>query len=441
MNPISFGGLASGLDTNAIVNSLVGLERQTVQRTERRRGETQKAISDYSTLRSRLESLRGVAKEMADPKTFGRMKIESSDPAALTATADGTAMVGRWQIRINQLAQASRVMSDAQSDQHAALGTGTLRITVDGVTTPISVENGMSLVGLKDAINGAGVAATASIASDAAGFRLIVSGTQTGQEHAVSFQESGSLRLDLSRAGNRLSSAQDAQITVDNRLNLESSTNTFDGDIEGLALTLTGSTTGQTVNLNLSRDAQAQGDAIERFVGAFNEVVDFIQSKVKPAEIGQRTMLVNDTTMTSARKALRDTLKALVPNGSTFDSAARIGLTTTSTGQLKLDRAQLSRAMEADLDGTLSIFTQDGDGLADRFDEAINGMLEAGGPLDSRKGSLDRRVRDLNRQIDAQNRRVDAFELRLRAQFQSMEQLVSRLNDQSSMLQSRIGIF
>ena len=54
---ISFGGLATGLDTNAIISALLDVERIPILRAEQRRNELRDRNSIYGDLRSQLGEL------------------------------------------------------------------------------------------------------------------------------------------------------------------------------------------------------------------------------------------------------------------------------------------------------------------------------------------------------------------------------------------------
>ena len=442
MLPISFGGIASGLDTNAIINGLVGIERQAVQRIEFKRQETQNAVSAFSNLRSRLGSLQDIVGSMSDVRTFGRITAESADESILTATADGLADAGAFEVRVDRLAEADKVMSDRVSDKDRTglLRNGRLELTIGGELTRIDVSSSMTLEDLKEAINESGADVNAGIVNDGNGFRLTIAGKKTGAANRVTISERNGFTLGLRRSSNRISTAQDAQITLDRRLTITSETNTLKDTIEGVTLNLLRTSSGQHIGVNVARDPGSQANAIEELVGSFNEVTGFINSQIRPAQIGQRALLHNDSTMRGVRDRLRGVLNTVVSNGSDFNTATRIGLEMTSTGQLKLDRDKLEAALEEDFDGVMALFTKDGEGLADRFDAAIDTMIEDNGLIENRTEGLGSRVRDLNRRIDSQNRRVDSYEARLRGQFLAMEKLISQLNDQSSFLQSRIGL-
>jgi flagellar hook-associated protein 2 len=441
MLPISFGGIASGMDTNAIINGLVGIERQAVRRIESRRSETQQAVSTFSALRGKLENLQDLASKMSDAKTFGRLASQSSDEAVLTTSAEGNADTGNLNVLVERLAKADKVMSNRVSDksQSGLLTPGSLELTIGDDVFEFNITEDTTLEDLKDAINTADADFSASIINDGEGYRLTVGGTETGLDKSVGIRELGGSSLGLDDPGNVLSQAQDAQILVDGQLTITSGSNTFEDVMEGVTLDIH-KTSDEAVDVSIERDEEGQAEAIQEFVDAYNDVTSFIDGQIRPADVSQRAMLHNDSTMRSIRNQLRETLRSVIPNGSDFNSATRIGLETTTTGELKLDKDKLEDALAADFSGVLSVFTKDSSGLADLFDKAIDVMIEDDGLIENRTDGLNRRVRDLNKRIDGQNRRVDSFEARLRTQFQAMERMISDLNTQSSFLQSKLGI-
>jgi flagellar hook-associated protein 2 len=429
------------MDTNSIINGLVGIERQAVRRIERKRAQTQQAASTFSTLRGKLEALQDMATKMSEAKTFGRLSAQSSDEAVLTTNAEGDADTGGLNVLVERLAKADKVMSNRVSDKSASglLSPGSLELTIGDDVFEFEVTADTTLEDLKNAINATDADFSASIVNDGTGYRLTVSGTETGAENSVGITELGGFSLGLEDPSNVLSQAQDAQIVIDGRLTITSDSNTFEDVIEGVTFDVH-KTSQDPVEVNISRDAEGQAEAIGEFVDAYNEVASFIDGQIRPAQVGERSMLHNDSTMSSIRNQLRETLRTVIPNGSDYNTASRIGIETTSTGGIELDKAKLEDALEADFSGVMSIFVQDDTGLADLFDKAIDVMVEQDGLIENRTDGLDRRVRDLNKRIDGQNRRVDSFEARLKSQFQAMEQMISSLNSQSAFLQSKIGI-
>ncbi len=77
---------------------------------------------------------------------------------------------------------------------HSTVGTGTLTLSLGGVSTNIAIDSSDNTVaGIAAAINGApnNPGVTASVLTTSAGSRLILSGTQTGATNAINVTESG----------------------------------------------------------------------------------------------------------------------------------------------------------------------------------------------------------------------------------------------------------
>src|SRR5262245_11427107 len=107
-SPIVFGGLASGMDTNAIIDKLVSIERQSITRLENQKkaGTTRKTlISDLITKLGTLSTELGKLNTSTAVK--GRT-FSLADTADFTATVSGGAPIGSYNINVTQLAQAQR---------------------------------------------------------------------------------------------------------------------------------------------------------------------------------------------------------------------------------------------------------------------------------------------------------------------------------------------
>jgi len=256
----------------------------------------------------------------------------------------------------------------------------------------------------------------------------------------VTLRESDGLSLNLGGEGNVLSTAQDAVIELDGALRVTNSSNTFSDVLEGVTFDAV-KVDADPVSIEVKRDTDSQVDAFKTFVDSYNDVVGFINKKVRPSSIGARSDLINDPTMRTVRRQLSTLLQTSVENNSEFSNLAQLGFETKQDGTLKLDESDLKDALSKDYKGALSIFTKESGGLAEQYESTIKDMLDTDGLLDSRTDSLNDRIKGLNKSIDRQNTRVDAYEARLKAQFLAMETAIQRLNTQSSSLNGQIGIY
>ena len=110
MAGISLGGLASGMDTEAIITQLMTIEKQPKVRMQ-----TQEIVEDArkSTLndvRTRLQNLATAIATLSDPGTWGDVQtVESSDSAKVAVQRTGGGAAGATSILVDKLASADQI--------------------------------------------------------------------------------------------------------------------------------------------------------------------------------------------------------------------------------------------------------------------------------------------------------------------------------------------
>src|ERR687885_1052425 len=89
---INFGGLASGLDTNTIVDQLMAIERQPQTRLKLRQGAIDARKSALSDIATRLKNLRLAAQDLKSPTLrLDTQTVDVNDPTKLAAVRTGGA--------------------------------------------------------------------------------------------------------------------------------------------------------------------------------------------------------------------------------------------------------------------------------------------------------------------------------------------------------------
>ena len=95
-----------------------------------------------------------------------------------------------------------------------------------------------------------------------------------------------------------------------------------------------------------------------------------------------------------------------------------------------------SSARPSNGSGVAALFGGSGStgGVADRLSDYITAVTQAGGVIDVHNTAVGDEIRSLEERIAAGQRNLDAFEENLRAQFVSLEVLVSSLQSQGNYL-------
>src|ERR671932_2819354 len=106
---INFGGLASGLDTNSIVDQLMAIERQPQNRLKLKQGQIDARKSALQDVESRLKNLRIAAQDLKSPTLWlDTQTVDVNDPTKIAATRTGGAGTGPYQVIVTQLASATQ---------------------------------------------------------------------------------------------------------------------------------------------------------------------------------------------------------------------------------------------------------------------------------------------------------------------------------------------
>lgn len=104
-------GLASGLDTDSIINQLMDIERIPLTRLQQRKDQYNVEKNAWHDIYTRLSNLQSKLTDLKLASTFTGMKATSSNTSALTASAASNAVAGSYKVGIIRLAQAHKVAS------------------------------------------------------------------------------------------------------------------------------------------------------------------------------------------------------------------------------------------------------------------------------------------------------------------------------------------
>jgi flagellar hook-associated protein 2 len=445
---ISSLGVGSGLDLSSLVRQLVAAERQpTEHRLMSREATLQAQLSAFGTIRSGLSGLSTALATLRDLQV-GRTAA-SADTSRLTVTAGQTADFGTYSVEVEQLATAHSLASEFRFDSaEAVVGTGVLTLRVgegEDVDIVIGEENN-TLRGIRDAINEAGAGVQAAIVNDGTGSRLVLTAGNTGSANTIAITVSDDDGDDNDLAGlSRLAAAnmeetvaaRDARVVI-NGLTVTSAGNTLDNAIEGLSLTLRGTTEpGSPVSVTVSENRGSVRTAVNAFIEAYNAVVEQIRELTKyDPESREGAILVGDGTLRSIRGRLSEgLLQAGGPEGSGLTHLVNLGIRSDREGRLSLDASALDEAMKGDMGGVVALLNDVSGGLEER----IRGFSGAGGLLDARSDGLRNRIQDIDRQREALDKRMALYEARLVRQFGAMDTLVGQLQQTSRYLDQQLG--
>jgi flagellar hook-associated protein 2 len=448
----SVGGLASGLDTNTIVDQLMSIERQPqVRIAQQKTIETarQQALRDINT---RLVNLDSAIAGLRDVGTWGDVQsIDSSDATRVSAVRTGGAAAGGYSIGVTRLARAQQMLQGTAASAASADSTLTIQVG-SGTAVDVSLTAGDSLQTVADKINGSsGMGVYASVVNS----KLVLSGRTTGAANTISV--TGSAAADFGFAQSQ--AALDAEYTVDG-VAKTSSSNTVTDALAGVTLTLK-ATTASDVSVSIGApgpDTSAVQAKVQAFIDQYNSTIEFIRGKLNEKVVPNpqtdadrvKGVLQNDSALSGLLANLRSAIADPVSGRPTASSLlSQIGVSTGAStgdaGKLKLDSAKLTDALTnrfADTKALLNNATGDYStmGLSQRLDSIVNAWT------DSSTGIISSRISSEQSTIDALTQRSADMDVRLatreqalKAQFTAMETALSQAQSQSAWLTSQIA--
>ena len=192
---ITFGGLATGMDTNSIVDQLMAIERQPIDRLNTDKAWFQSRQAAYGAFDGKLKNFLSAIENLGSSEDLRKMSVSASNDEFVSATVDSDALPGAsYQVEVVSLAQVQKNVSQGFMDKFAhGFTPGELTLTVgDNETVTISIdETNNSLDGVMEAINAADTGVNASIINDGTDspYRLVL----TGEDVAADFSLTSSL--------------------------------------------------------------------------------------------------------------------------------------------------------------------------------------------------------------------------------------------------------
>jgi flagellar capping protein FliD len=185
-------GLSSGIDWETIVDQLVEAEHTRVDLITEKQTATSNKLTAWQTFNTGLLALKTAAGELQTPDSFNLFTASMNTNSSTVNGADlvevtvsETASIGSYALKVNSLATAQKLSSNAFIGVSDALGSSYEGdLLINGNT--VSIEASDTLGSLRDKINDADAGVTASIINYATDdHRLILTSDTTGADGMV----------------------------------------------------------------------------------------------------------------------------------------------------------------------------------------------------------------------------------------------------------------
>jgi len=448
-SPITFSGF-NNIDFSSVLNAIMTQERQPIATIEAQQKTLQAQNSAFSTLATKLGTLKTAAADLSDSDNTAKVTATSSDETAVGISTGSASVTGRYDVVVSQLAHAQVMQSQTTYPSLDTVIATSGVISLARLNDPpidIPITSGMSLKGLADAVNRASNSpVNASVVQVSPGqYRLVLTGRSTGLANGFTVSMSDPLSggaglnfLDTDgdgTAGNsdddNIQHATDAQFTV-NQVAVTSSSNVVTDAVPGVTMTLR-KKGPDAVALDVSKDNTAATTQVQAFATAVNDLVSFLNVQSPSASAGTPG-IGGDPLVRSLRNALRSVVMGPQTGTGTLARLAEVGVSFDSSGKIKIEQKRLTDALEKSSTDVAALF-------ADRFgaiDALVNDYTKAGGLVSDVRKRIDTQVKSLGERIDHMEAQLEIRRASLQQEFIAADRAMSQLNSQGSSL-SQLG--
>ena len=455
-------GAGSGIDTKALVSSLVDAQFAGKTKTLAARKETLTAqISALSQLRSNLTGFSTALTTLVSSGTLSTQPVSSNTSVLNVGLLPGASISGlSAQLEVTQLAAAQVVTSGAVADKTAAYGKGTLTITLGSLTydsndvptgftaksgaTPVVVTIGdaqNSLAGIASAINAAKAGVTATVISDATGSRLSIKG-QTGAEQAftIDVAEDGTapglsaLAFNTSAQPMTLTRKSDDAVVALDGVEVRRSSNTISDLLTGVKLDLVKASPGQVIDITSSPPTAALSQAMSDIVETYNQLMAIAKEESQSAS----GVLRSDNGVREFMRQLRElTSRDLNAAGTESEpkTLAQLGVKTNRDGTLTLDPVTLQKALSDAGPSVEKILTVS---LGSALRQISLSLTGKGGALSASEAGYTRQQKQIAAEEAKIETATEALRERLTKTYSSMDARVSAYKATMSFMQQQI---
>ena len=462
MAGISFTGIASGIDGDAIIKSMADTKRLALEPLKKQVEENNKESKSLDELNTRLLKLRDAVKDF---RTLAGSPISksaiSSDDDAVGVSAASNAMVSSTTVNVTNLAQAATFSFDDRFTSPTAplfpglAASATIDITVGSGASAksfsVAVDN---TTNLSDLVARIGEAAGGSLTASAVNV-----GTESNPQYIVLMQtsetglEKGALAVTVDPAitstgvltSSTLEQAEDAVFTVSGIGQITRASNKVSGLLPGVTLDL--KREGGPILVQVNDDREKTATKFDSVVGALNELITYVKENdtIKQEEVNGKLQnvygslahaRVDNQALLSIRNAIADSNSQGV--GTAVNILADLGLSTERDGSYKFDAKKFSEQLATDAAGAASLLTNFADALG-----TTNGILDEytkfQGQLSISKNANDDENKSLNDRIERVEANIEKQSETLKLLFASLEQKIGKLNSTADSLSAMLA--
>ncbi|MBS1700362.1 MAG: flagellar filament capping protein FliD [Armatimonadetes bacterium] len=178
---ITFGGIASGLDTEGIIQKLVAVETSSISRLTQQQKTLQQKADLYDSFKGQISGLAQAVNALNTTTAFQAVSVGVTDTSVLSVTTSTGTQPGSYTLKVSKLAQAEKISSAAQASTSTALGQ-TGQFVVNGKVVTVDATDSLQSIASK--VNALNVGVSAGVINGGANQAyLTFTSSQTGLQN------------------------------------------------------------------------------------------------------------------------------------------------------------------------------------------------------------------------------------------------------------------
>ncbi len=452
MSSVQFSGLASGIDSAALIDAVVQSRQIRNDIRKNQISEIQAETESLGELKTKLSALNDLIDKFRTTQGGGVSKrAQSSDSTVLTASASSSAINASYDLNVISLAKTAtgsidQTFSSLDSFIDPALD-GFIDVTVgtgaDEVNINVNFQGGVTTI--SDFIN------SFNTNPNAIG-RVVASATNIGTEEAPDYKitfttlESGIPKGNLAVVfdvdgvpqGTTVSQANNAVFQLDGIGTITRSNNVVSDVIPGLTFSLAG--TGNAT-VSVSNDPDRTFNQVQEFVDAYNDIVKFVNENntVERVESGNNVRnIFGSLAKTNVDRDFISIFRANLSSatsstGVEVTSLAQMGFVTNRDGSITLREDEFKAAVQRDINGaseTLRDFADKASGVGG----SIFQFTKFNGNIDIALQTNNNQIENISRAISQLDRQTDGIRQSMTLRFAKLESTTGRLQSQQQAL-------
>jgi flagellar hook-associated protein 2 len=493
-------GLASGMNTDEIVDNLVKAQSSRLNKMQQTKILTNWRSDSYRDVNKKIDEFRKAMEGLRLESTFKKQAVTSSSSSIEVSMAgiSKQSEIVITDVNLATIAKPAIVKSDINiSSGSTSIGASDIKFNLNGsdITLSANITFDQAIAKINE------FSEKTSVKASNVGGTLVFSSTDASKSINILVETDPVTNTKANTLGindgikNGTSSLPGSININGTSIAITSNKFTFDG----VTFNLKDNVTSGNITIKVNSDTQGIFDSIKNFADKYNELILEFNGKINEKryrdyppllddqkkdmkendiklwdEKAKSGLLTNDSTIRNFLTEMRNSLNTVIENTgvtSNFNTLKDIGISFSSNykdnGKLILDETKLKGLLQTNTKEIMELFTIKGkditapsslttvtdinvhkkSGFAWRIYDRLNTTISqlgaiAGSPnsfVDT-KSTIAKQLKSLDSNIFREQDKINTYEDRMWKQFTAMEKALQQLNSQGSWLSQQLGL-